>query len=228
MSSTSDTPASEAVIDGILTRYTVAGSGPPLLMFSPGGFNATMSNWETHGIYQRTAMLARLRTVHLHHLRQMRVRRIRWPGGAGAVARLRLSGHRAARSSRLPTGLRHGRVRRLFDRHGDGAGCARSPRPRVHGPLRRPGSRPVPGDRRGHVQVVVRPGHRARCGARRSSNAVCSGAHRAGERLFACTVGGAYLRECLPAADFWDAPVAAQTAETAPARVIDFLQSLPA
>jgi hypothetical protein len=37
-----------------------------------------------------------------------------------------------------------------------------------------------------------------------------------------------YLRECLPAADFWDAPVAAQTAETAPARVIDFLQSLPA
>jgi hypothetical protein len=61
MSSTSDTPASEAVIDGILTRYTVAGSGPPLLMFSPGGFNATMSNWETHGIYQRTAMLARLR-----------------------------------------------------------------------------------------------------------------------------------------------------------------------
>ena len=37
-----------------------------------------------------------------------------------------------------------------------------------------------------------------------------------------------YLRECLPAADFWDATVAAQTAETAPARVIDFLQSLPA
>lgn len=36
-----------------------------------------------------------------------------------------------------------------------------------------------------------------------------------------------YLRECLPAAEFWDVPVAAQTAETAPARVIEFLESLP-
>jgi hypothetical protein len=35
-----------------------------------------------------------------------------------------------------------------------------------------------------------------------------------------------YLQECLPAAQFWDAPVAAQTADTAPARVIEFLGSL--
>jgi pimeloyl-ACP methyl ester carboxylesterase len=52
---------STAVIDGIVTRFQAAGSGPPLLMFSPGGFNATMENWEKHGLYHRTRMLAQLR-----------------------------------------------------------------------------------------------------------------------------------------------------------------------
>ena len=52
---------STTVVDGIVTRYEVAGSGPPLLMFSPGGFNATLDGWETHGLYRRTRMLARLR-----------------------------------------------------------------------------------------------------------------------------------------------------------------------
>ena len=50
---------STAVVDGISTRYEVAGSGPPLLMFSPGGFNASLDSWLTHGLYQRTGMLAR-------------------------------------------------------------------------------------------------------------------------------------------------------------------------
>ena len=31
-----------AVIDGITTRYEVVGSGPPLLMYSPAGFDATL------------------------------------------------------------------------------------------------------------------------------------------------------------------------------------------
>jgi len=35
-----------------------------------------------------------------------------------------------------------------------------------------------------------------------------------------------YLQECLPVNEYWDVPVAAQTAETAPARVVDFLASL--
>ncbi len=35
-----------------------------------------------------------------------------------------------------------------------------------------------------------------------------------------------YLQECLPHNEYWDVPVAAQTAETAPARVIDFLASV--
>jgi pimeloyl-ACP methyl ester carboxylesterase len=42
-----------AVIDGIATRYEVIGSGPPLLMFSPGGFDATLEKWSTLGVYAR-------------------------------------------------------------------------------------------------------------------------------------------------------------------------------
>ena len=40
-----------ATIDGIQTRYDTVGSGPPLLMFSPGGFDATIEKWSTQGIY---------------------------------------------------------------------------------------------------------------------------------------------------------------------------------
>ncbi|MDB5974770.1 MAG: acyl-CoA esterase [Nevskia sp.] len=47
-------------IDGIQTRYEVLGSGPPLLMFSPGGFNATLETWSTLGAYARTKPLEHL------------------------------------------------------------------------------------------------------------------------------------------------------------------------
>lgn len=42
-----------AVIDGIRTHYDVVGSGPPILMFSPGGFDATIEKWRTQGVYAR-------------------------------------------------------------------------------------------------------------------------------------------------------------------------------
>jgi pimeloyl-ACP methyl ester carboxylesterase len=42
-----------AVIDGITTRYELIGSGPALLMFSPGGFDATIEKWTTQGVYAR-------------------------------------------------------------------------------------------------------------------------------------------------------------------------------
>ena len=48
------------VIDGIATRYEVTGSGPPLLMFSPGGFDATVEKWTTQGIYARIRPLEHL------------------------------------------------------------------------------------------------------------------------------------------------------------------------
>jgi pimeloyl-ACP methyl ester carboxylesterase len=43
----------EAVVDGISTRYEVIGSGAPLLMFSPGGFDATLDKWTSLGVYAR-------------------------------------------------------------------------------------------------------------------------------------------------------------------------------
>src|SRR5262249_22069943 len=46
--------------DGRETRYEVFGDGPPLLLFSPGGFNATVENWSTFGIYARLDLLEHL------------------------------------------------------------------------------------------------------------------------------------------------------------------------
>lgn len=47
-------------IDGIKTEYDVLGSGPPLLMFAPGGFDATMDKWSTLGIYAKVKLLDHL------------------------------------------------------------------------------------------------------------------------------------------------------------------------
>ena len=39
-------------IDGIRTRYEMVGDGPPILMFSPGGFDSSLDNWMTFGRYK--------------------------------------------------------------------------------------------------------------------------------------------------------------------------------
>ncbi len=52
------------VIDGIPTRYEVLGDGPPLLMFSPGGFDATIEKWTTQGVYQTIKLLDHLPQHH--------------------------------------------------------------------------------------------------------------------------------------------------------------------
>jgi pimeloyl-ACP methyl ester carboxylesterase len=78
------------VIDGITTRYEVAGSGPPLLMFSPGGFGAELENWTSFGIYERIRLLDYLPaqyTCIVFDRRESgqsggRVERIGWPGYA--------------------------------------------------------------------------------------------------------------------------------------------------
>lgn len=49
-----------AVIDGITTRYEVIGSGPPLLMYAPGGFDATVEKWSTLGVYAKIKLLDHL------------------------------------------------------------------------------------------------------------------------------------------------------------------------
>jgi pimeloyl-ACP methyl ester carboxylesterase len=53
-----------AVVDGITTRYEITGDGPPLLMFSPGGFDSTLDSWRTVGIYRRLNLLEHLARRH--------------------------------------------------------------------------------------------------------------------------------------------------------------------
>jgi pimeloyl-ACP methyl ester carboxylesterase len=48
------------IIAGITTRYDVIGSGPPLLMYAPGGFNATVETWSTQGVYAKIKLLDHL------------------------------------------------------------------------------------------------------------------------------------------------------------------------
>lgn len=49
-----------ATIDGIETRYEVVGEGPALLMYAPGGFEATVEKWRTQGIYAKVKPLDHL------------------------------------------------------------------------------------------------------------------------------------------------------------------------
>ena len=49
-----------AIIDGIATRYDVIGSGPPILMYAPGGFNAVIETWSTQSVYAKIKLLEHL------------------------------------------------------------------------------------------------------------------------------------------------------------------------
>jgi pimeloyl-ACP methyl ester carboxylesterase len=47
-------------LGGIATRYEVLGEGPPLLMYAPGGFDATIEKWRAAGVYERIRLLEQL------------------------------------------------------------------------------------------------------------------------------------------------------------------------
>ncbi len=47
-------------VDGIRTRYEVIGEGEPLLMYSPGGFDARIEKWSDLGVYARIKLLDHL------------------------------------------------------------------------------------------------------------------------------------------------------------------------
>ena len=46
--------------DGIPTRVSVVGRGEPLLMFSPGGFDATLEKWRELGVYKKIDIMSYL------------------------------------------------------------------------------------------------------------------------------------------------------------------------
>lgn len=50
----------EVVLDGIRTHYEIVGEGPPLLMYAPGGFDATIEKWRAQGVYARIRLLEHL------------------------------------------------------------------------------------------------------------------------------------------------------------------------
>jgi pimeloyl-ACP methyl ester carboxylesterase len=56
----SEVGLADAVIDGITTWYELIGRGAPLLMFSPGGFDARLEKWTTLGVYARIKVLDHL------------------------------------------------------------------------------------------------------------------------------------------------------------------------
>ena len=41
-----------ATIDGIKTNYQVTGSGTPLLMLAPGGFDSSIMRWSASGAWK--------------------------------------------------------------------------------------------------------------------------------------------------------------------------------
>jgi pimeloyl-ACP methyl ester carboxylesterase len=278
------------VLDGILTRYEVTGTGPPLLMFSPGGFNAALENWRTHGLYRRTGMLDQLQerfTCITFDKRESgqsggRVERIGW---ADYVRQgIALADH-----------LGHDRVHVM----GGCVGCSIAAGVAVADPSRVSAMvlfSPAGGVRYRMKQHARFASHQAFVDAdglagvialSEQSDAGFSDDGRVGpwvsvlrsdptfakhyreldpdwyqravsgmarllfdrdtvpgvepEDLLALDVptlivpgddsshapsAARYLQECLPSAQYWDVPVAAQTAETAPARVIDFLDSV--
>ena len=48
------------IVEGIKTNYEVVGNGPPILKYSPGGFDATLDKWSTLGVYARIKLLDHL------------------------------------------------------------------------------------------------------------------------------------------------------------------------
>ena len=281
---------STAVIDGILTRYTAEGSGPPLLMFSPGGFGASMDSWDKHGLYHRTRMLAQLRkrfsciTFDKRESGESggRVERVSWSDyvsqGVGLLDHLGLArahimgGCVGCSIAALMATTRPDRVAGMvlyspaggvkyrmkqhvrFEAHlafvaDEGLGGVAALAATTDAGFSEDG-------RLGPWVTVLRhdPEFRAHyVGLDRDRyRTIVSGMSRSlfdrdtvpgpepedllvseipalivpGEDSSHAPSAARYLHECLPHNEYWDVPVAAQTAETAPARVIDFLASV--
>jgi pimeloyl-ACP methyl ester carboxylesterase len=276
-----------AVADGIATRYEVAGSGPPLLMFSPGGFDSTLESWRTVGIYRRLSLLEHLTgsyTCITFDRRESgrsggRVERISWGDyvaqaiglldhlgverahlmggcvGCSAVAALGVAHPDRVRSMVLfsPAGgvkyrmKQHARfVQHLayVETHGlaqvvelvQGSDAGFAADPRV-GPwnsvIRTDPAFAAAYARLDAATYAVTVSGTARLMFDRDTVPGAEPEDLLRLDIPALVVPGQdeshapsaarYLQECLPRASYWDVPMAAQTAQTAPARVLEFL-----
>lgn len=278
------------VIAGITTRYEVRGSGPPLLMFSPGGFDATLEKWTTQGVYARIKPvdhLSRKYTCIIFDRRETgqsggRVERITWdhymeqgkglldhlnmqrahvmgacmgccPAVAFGVAypdvtlSLLLYWPVGGAKYRINGQLRFSQHLAYVQQHGlegvislvtaDGKSFGEDPR---GGPwasvLRRDPAfaetfvRQDVGRYRLLVSAMGRtlfdrdtaPGAEPEDMLRLSVPALIV----PGRDQSHATSAARYLEECLPKAEYWDVPVEEQTEQTAPLRMLEFLDSV--
>jgi pimeloyl-ACP methyl ester carboxylesterase len=281
-----------AEIDGITTRYEVIGSGPPLLMFAPGGFNATYGNWSQLGVYGSVKPVK-----HLAERYSCIVFDRRESGGSGGRVELITWAHYVAQGKGLLDHLGIERAHLM----GGCQGCS----PVTAFAVTHPGAVasmilywPAGGPRyrischsrfaqhisyvkeEGLEQVVALTasggahfGQDPRVGPwasviRRDALFAGAFAHQSTDSYLALvagmagalfdrdTVAGAepedllklatpslivpgrddshatsaarYLEECLHGADYWDVPVAGQTAGSVPPRLLEFLDAIPA
>ncbi|MEU3984384.1 alpha/beta hydrolase [Streptomyces sp. NPDC026672] len=276
-----------AVVDGIPTRYEVAGSGPPLLMFSPGGFDSSLESWRTVGVYRRLRLLDHL-TRHftcvtfdrresgrsggrleriswadyvrqgvglLDHLGMERAHLMGGCVGCSTVAAMAVAHPERVLSMVLysPAGgvryrvKQHERFRHHLvyaDEHGLGqvvelargtdAGFTKDPRVGPWAPLLRTDAdfadayaRTDPDRYRALVTGTARllfdrdtvPGPEPEDLLALDVPALIV----PGQDTSHAPSAARYLQECLPRTEYWDVPVAEQTEETAPARILDFL-----
>ena len=277
------------VIDGLTTRYEVAGSGPALLMFSPGGFDSNLEAWRTVGTYRRLNLLDHLSKKYTcitfdrreSGLSGGRVERITWSHYVAQakglldhleVQRAHLMGGCVGCSTVAAFGVAHpervssmvlfspaGGVRYRMKQHARFA---------VHQAfVEQNGLQPVVDLARSHddgftkdprvgpwVTVIRSDSAFADANARIDVErylVVLSGMVRLlfdrdtvpgaepedllrldrpalvvpGQDTSHAPSAARYLQECLPSAEYWDMPVADQTEETTPARLIEFLDA---
>lgn len=273
-----------AVVDGITTRYEVTGSGPPILMYSPGGFDSRLENWADLGVYQRTGILAQVAKRYScitfdrreSGLSGGRVERITWASyvvqGVGLLRHLDidrafLMGGCVGCSSVLALAVAHpslvrgmvlyspagGPKYRLTQhaRFADHAAFVRAEGLDAVVKLARSTSSSFTRDPRvGPWATVIRtdpdfalpPAERYLLTLGAISRLLYDrdtvpGAEPEdlmrlevpalivpGQDASHATSAARYLEECLPRAEYWDVPVAAQTDVNAPARVLSFLE----
>lgn len=276
-----------AVIDGIATRYEVIGAGPPLLMYSPGGFDAALEKWSTQGVYANIRLLEHLpkkytcivfdrrecgqsggrveRVTWAHYaahgkglLDHLSIRRAHVMGGCmgcSAVIAFGVAYPQAALSMILwwPVGGAKYRINghMRFAQHlayvqqqglaevvslaaGSGKSFGEDPR---GGPwaavIRRDSAfassyakldveqykRTVMAMGRTLIDRDTAPGAEPEDLLRLDLPALIV----PGQDASHATSAARYLEECLPKSEYWDVPVAGQTEQTAPARLLEFL-----
>ena len=279
-----------AVIDGIATRYEVVGSGPPLLMFSPGGFDATLEKWSTLGVYARIKPMDHLpkkytcivfdrrecgqsggrveRVTWAHYVAQamglldhLKIERAHLMGGCmgcSPVVAFGVAFPRATLSMVLywPVGGAKYRIKgeqrfaehlAFVQQHGlqevvslvakEGKAFGADPRGGPWASVIRHDQafaeayakmNPdryrllVAGMARGLLDRDTAPGAEPEDLLRLDIPALVIPGHDESH----ATSAARYFEECLPRSQYWDAPVEAQTEQTAPARILQFLDSV--